>query len=63
MLVVGIPKTSARPHFQLFVSSLAARYTFLIDNDTGKTWVVANSKSKDKAGVEHEYNIWQPFAE
>lgn len=51
-----------RPRFQLFTSGLAARHTFLIDSDSGKTWVVVTGKSKRKDGTEYEYNAWQPFA-
>lgn len=65
MPVMGLPKgqAAARPHFQIFTSGLAARHTFLIDNDTGKTWVVVTSKLKAKDGTEHEINAWQPFAD
>jgi len=65
MPVIGLPKApnSAKPHFQLFTSGLAARHTFLINTDTGKTWVVVTSKRKDKDGVEYEINIWDSFAE
>lgn len=65
MPIIGLPKgkTSAKPRFQIFTSGLAARHTFLIDNDTGKTWLVVTSKRKNKDGTEYELNIWQPFAE
>lgn len=54
MPVMGLPKAqpSARPHFQIFASGLAARHTFLIDNDTGRTWVVVTGKRRDKDGTE-----------
>ena len=52
-----------RARFQLFTSGLAARHTFLIDADTGKTWVVVVGKRKDKEGNEFEVNAWQPFAQ
>ena len=52
-----------RPRFQLFTSGLAARHTFLLDSDTGKTWVVVTGKRKETDGTETEYNAWQPFAE
>lgn len=63
--VMGLPKgqATARPHFQIFTSGLAARHTFLIDNDTGKTWVVVTGKRKNKDGTEYEINAWQPFAD
>jgi len=65
MPVLGLPKgqTTSRPHFQIFTSGLAARHTFLIDNDTGKTWVVVTGKRKAKDGIEYEINSWQPFAD
>jgi hypothetical protein len=65
MPIVGLAKgqTAAKPRFQLFTSGLAARHTFLIDNDTGKTWLVVTGKRKSKDGTEYEVNIWQPFAE
>lgn len=63
--VLGLPKTpaTARPHFQIFTSGLAARHTFLIDNDTGKTWVVGAGKRKSEDGSEYEVNVWQPLAD
>jgi hypothetical protein len=65
MPVIGLPKgqATARPHLQIFTSGLAARHTFLIDNDTGKTWVVVTGKRKSKDGTEYEINAWQPFAD
>ena len=55
-------QTPNRSRFQLFTSAIAARHTFFIDSDTGKTWLVVNGKRKDKDGTEIEYNLWQPFA-
>ena len=65
MLVYELPKAQAasRPRFQLFASGLAARHTFLIDSDSGKTWVVVTGKRNNKDGSEYEYSAWQPFAE
>ena len=54
---------SARPRFQLFASGLAVRHTFLLDGDTGKTWLVVTGKRKRPDGTEYEYQSWQPFAE
>lgn len=56
-------QAQARPRFQLFTSGLAVRHTFLIDGDTGKTWLVVTSKRKQPDGTEHEHHAWQPFAE
>jgi hypothetical protein len=63
MTVINLPKieTAAKPRFQLFTSGLAARHTFLMDNETGKTWVVVTSKRTNKDGSEYDINIWQPF--
>ena len=43
---------SAKPHFQIFVSSLAPQFTFLLDNESGATW--QNDSRND--GV-----VWQPI--
>jgi hypothetical protein len=51
-----------RVRFQLFTSGIAARYTFLIDTDTGKTWQLTTSKEKLPDGTEQETNTWEPFA-
>lgn len=65
MEVIRLPKakTAARPRFQLFTSGLAARHTFLTDNDTGKTWVLASGKVTNSDGTESDVTGWQPFAE
>jgi hypothetical protein len=63
--VVGRPQIQSpnKPRFQLFTSGLAARHTFLLDCDTGKTWVIVSGKQKEKSGAETEYLVWRPFAE
>lgn len=65
MLVLDLPKfqSAARPRFQLFTSGLSARHTFLMDSDSGRTWIVVTGKDKNSDGTEYEYNAWQPFAE
>ena len=65
MRVFDRPQIQAptRPRFQLFTSGLAARHTFLLDTDTGKTWLVVSGKNKQADGTEIEYNAWQLFAE
>ncbi|MBF0631963.1 MAG: hypothetical protein HQL89_13360 [Magnetococcales bacterium] len=65
MPVMGLPKgqATALPHFQIFTSGLAARHTFLIDNDTGKTWVLISRKLNNKDGTVHETNSWELFAD
>jgi hypothetical protein len=64
MDVVGLP-TTVRPdraRFQLFSSGIAARYTFLIDTDTGHSWVIATSSRVASDGTKSEVTIWVPFA-
>ena len=56
-------QSPTRPRFQLFTSGLAARHTFMLDGDSGKTWVVVVGKRTDKDGNEFEINSWQPFAQ
>ena len=65
MRVIRLPVVSApsRPRFQLFASGLAAKFMFLIDTDTGQTWVVVTGKRKRPDGSEYEENTWQPFVE
>jgi hypothetical protein len=64
MLIVGLPPVeSTHARFQLFTSGLAAKFTFLIDTTTGKTWELASSKTKLPDGTESEDLIWQRFVE
>jgi hypothetical protein len=59
----GLPviKNPSRPRFQLFTSGLAARHTFLIDTDTGSSWVIVSVKRTSDTGTEIETIIWEPF--
>jgi hypothetical protein len=63
-VIGGLPPvtTSGRPRFQIFTSGLAAKHTFLIDTDTGRTWMVASGKRRRSDGTEYEYNAWQLFS-
>lgn len=65
MLASGLPKlqSATRPRFQLFTSGLAARHTFLIDSDSGKTWRLGTGRITAKDGTEDEYHAWEPFDE
>jgi hypothetical protein len=65
MQVIGLPNTTApaTARFQIFTSGITTRHTFLIDTDTGKTWVTASTKGKNDDGTEYEIDFWQPFAE
>ena len=64
MTIVALPEIGSlsRPRFQIFTSGIAARHTFLIDTDTGQTWVIVTSKRKGADGKEYEVSIWQRFA-
>jgi hypothetical protein len=64
MIVLDLPPASGTPHakFQIFTSGIAAKHTFLIDVETGKTWVLESIKTTDKDGNEEEYNEWEPFS-
>jgi hypothetical protein len=63
MEVVGRITSSGptHPRFQLFSSGIAARYTFLIDTDTGKTWQLKTVTEKLPDGTEEENNVWEPL--
>ena len=65
MQVVGLPSipNPARARFQLFTSGLAVRHRFLIDTDTGKSWVVVTAKRTAADGTEYEVSRWVPFVE
>ena len=47
----GAPITSDKPRFQIFSSGLAAKYTFLLDTQTGATWQIVSSEKG---------NVWSP---
>ena len=53
----------ARARYQLFTSGIAARFTFLIDTDTGTTWQLTTTKEKLPDGTEQEVYSWQPLVE
>lgn len=55
--------TPTRARFQLFTSGIAARHTFLLDTDSGRSWVLVNGTQKEKDGTDTEYRAWQLFAE
>ncbi|WP_394730725.1 hypothetical protein [Altererythrobacter sp. GH1-8] len=56
MIVLFLPDclASNKPRYQIFTSGLAARHTFLIDSQTGKTWILIQSG---------ETTYWGPFEE
>ncbi len=57
--VDGLPATGGGP-YQLFLSGLSAKLSFLIDTNTGKSWSLTTLTDKD--GKESDY-MWKPFAE
>lgn len=61
MIVVGLPKcpTDSRVRFQLFSSGLAARHTYMLNLETGQSWVLSTVKDKKQGDVMG----WLPFAE
>lgn len=48
-----------RIYYQLFSSSLAARHTFLINTDTGTSWLLTTRVNRDKT----ESVAWSLFVE
>jgi hypothetical protein len=64
MHVVDLPavQTPSRPRFQIFTSGIAARHTFLIDTDTGKSWYIATGSKKHSDGTDYEVTEWLPFS-
>lgn len=54
MPIIRSPRSSKpmKPRFVIFTSGLAARHTFLMNSDTGQTWVLQSFL--DTVG-------WQPF--
>jgi hypothetical protein len=61
MLIEKRPKCveDSVSHYQLFASSLAARHTFLMNTDTGTSWVLTTHINKDK----RESLKWELFVE
>ena len=59
--VINLPdiQNAGKPRFQIFLSGLAAKFSFLLDTETGKCWSLFTVT--DKAGKETDY-VWQPFA-
>jgi len=55
MIVRNLPKIErpTKARFQIFTSGLAARFTFLIDTETGNTWVLTQTFGN--------ILIWDPF--
>ena len=45
--------------FQIFTSGLAARHTFLMNTENGKTWILTSYTNKEG----NEFNGWSIFEE
>jgi predicted nucleic acid-binding protein len=60
MKFVGLIKSpvTGHPHFQIFTSGIAARFTILIDTDTGSTWLSVTDVDQSH----NETILWQPFS-
>lgn len=60
--VDGLPdaKAGGGGPYQIFLSGLAAKFSFLIDTSSGRTWALTTLFDKD--GKETDY-MWKPFAE
>jgi hypothetical protein len=63
MKVIDIRPTanSSRAHYQIFTSGLAAKWTLLIDTESGRTWQLTTSKGKQSDGTDSEENLWSPM--
>ena len=59
MIVLPKPTASSKPKFQIFLSGIGARYSFLIDNDNGNTWLLVSIKLKDGS----DGSAWQKISE
>ncbi|MHA6786165.1 hypothetical protein ACWA6H_00465 [Pseudomonas bijieensis] len=59
MTVIGLPKVdgTSGPRFVLLTSGLAARFTFLMDTQSGRTWELTSISN----GNAEPETVWQPF--
>ena len=51
------------PHFLIFTSGIAARFTFLLDTRSGASWVLVSTKAQNPDGTETQVDLWQPVVE
>ena len=60
MKIHSLPKciSDGKIRYQLFTSGLAARHTFLINTETGKSWQI---RSINKGNQDEETVEWFPF--
>ncbi len=61
MAISGLQKClqDGKVRYQLFSSGIAARHTFLLNTENGRTWVV--TATKDSSG--NDFLKWFPFEE
>jgi len=61
MIIYNMAKCNndGKIRYQLFTSGLAARHTFLMNTESGKTWLLSVYKDKDG----NEFNGWGSFDE
>ncbi|HKG14375.1 MAG TPA: hypothetical protein VKB12_13690 [Pyrinomonadaceae bacterium] len=61
MSIIGLPKSplDGKARYQLFTSGIAARYTFLLNVETGQTWQLAT----DRTDKEAPFSFWSPFVQ
>ena len=63
MLVEEMPELHRpnKPRFLVFTSGLAARHTFLMDTEKGKTWVLTTTTFPVAGDDPLEITSWRPF--
>ena len=63
MMVEGMTEFSKanKPRFIIFTSGLASRHTFLMDAETGKTWVLRTTTYPGLGEDPFEITGWWPF--
>jgi hypothetical protein len=54
--LVEVPET-LRPHFQIFLSGIIAQNSFLLDVDSGRTWILTTITEKNK----ETETMWMPL--
>jgi len=65
MIVERLPAITNpnKSRFLIFTSGLAARHTFLMDSQSGKTWIVTAVEVPLGEGKTETINVWKPFKE
>lgn len=52
-------KVPDHARFQIFTSGLAVKFTFLLDNDSGKSWLLVRATTTNPDGSESSVESWQ----